>query len=128
MHDQPSVIELLQAVKNFINDTAAPNLTGHAAFHAKIASNVIDIIMRDISARPENDRREIQQLQALLEAEGQNDLAELNRILCERIRTGEITGANDDLMAHLKAAAISQIKVDQPRYSGLKTALGSDED
>lgn len=127
MHDQPSVIELLKAVKNFINHTAAPNLTGHAAFHAKVASNVVDIIVRDLSARPENDRREIEQLQALLKIEDQHELAELNRILCGRIRDGQITAANSDLMTHLKTAAINQIKVDQPRYSGLKTALGDDD-
>lgn len=120
MHDQPSVSELVQAVKNFVDNTAAPNLSGHAAFHARVASNVLATILRDLEARPDNDTAELARLQALLDREG--DLEMLNRALCADIKSGKITTETDGLLAHLKATAIAQVKVDQPKYSGLKTA------
>ena len=123
MHDQPSVPELVQAVKNFIDDTAAPELTGRAAFHARVASNVLSIILRDLENRPENDDEERQSLLALLGAEDEGSLAELNEELRRRIRQGELGVKSAELMAHLKMTAIRQIKVDQPGYSGLAQAL-----
>lgn len=120
MHDQPSVSELVQAVKNFVDHTAATNLSGHAAFHARVASNVLATILRDLEARPDNDTAELARLQALLDREG--DLEMLNRALCTDIKSGKITTETDGLLAHLKATAVAQVKVDQPKYSGLKTA------
>lgn len=120
MHDQPSVSELVQAVKNFVDNTAAPNLSGHAAFHARVASNVLATILRDLEARPENDAAELTRLKTLLQSDG--DLETLNRELCDNIQSGEMDAQTDDLLAHLKATAIAQVKVDQPKYSGLKTA------
>ena len=51
-----------------------------------------------------------------------SDLAELNRDLCDRIRSGEMTPETPGLLAHLKTTTMAQVEVDQPRYSGLKTA------
>ena len=48
MHNQPSVSELVQAVKNFVDHSAMPELEGRAAFHARVASNVLATILRDL--------------------------------------------------------------------------------
>jgi hypothetical protein len=120
MHDQPSVSELVQAVKNFVDNTAAPNLTGHAAFHARVASNVLATILRDLEARPDNDAAELARLSAILNSDG--DLETLNRKLCFDIQSGAVNAETAGLLDHLKATAIAQVKVDQPKYSGLKTA------
>lgn len=125
MHDQPSVPELVQAVKNFIDDTAAPNLTGHAAFHARVASNVLATVLRDLEAREVNDRAEMAGLLALLGETGERSLDALNRDLCERIRTGAMTADTPGLLDHLKRTTMAQVEVDQPRYSGLRDAKGS---
>ncbi|MEM9842840.1 MAG: DUF6285 domain-containing protein [Pseudomonadota bacterium] len=122
MHDQPSVRDLIEAVKNFVDETAAPNLKGHAAFHARVASNALATALRDIDARPENDATERTRLIALLHANPESDLTDLNADLCQRIQSGAMTLATPGLLEHLKATTIAQVKVDQPRYSGLKTA------
>ncbi len=122
MHDQPSVAELVQAVKNFIDETAGPNLTGHAAFHARVASNALSTVLRDLEARPNNDRAEAERLRALLDAPQDAELRELNLELSEKIRANEIGPLTPGLMAHLRATVMAQVEVDQPRYSGLKTA------
>lgn len=123
MHDQPSVPELVQAVKNFIDHSAAPELTGRAAFHARVASNVLSIILRDLETRPGNDAAEKASLIDLLDADEDTPLGDLNEELQRRIRQGEIGVDSSDLMTHLKMTAIRQLKVDQPGYSGLAQAL-----
>ena len=122
MHDQPSVSELVQAVKNFIEVTAAPNLTGHAAFHARVASNALATVLRDLEQRPQSDAEERARLLELLGgSEGQSTTA-LNQSLSARIKAGEMTPDTPGLLSHLKATTIAQVEIDQPRYSGLKTA------
>lgn len=122
MHDQPSVSELIQAVKNFIDETAGPNLTGHAAFHARVASNALATVLRDLENRPTHETEEKTRLMTLLKAPEGTDLATLNRKLSEEIRAGNLTLKTPDLLQHLKATTIAQVEIDQPRYSGLKTA------
>nr|WP_070959577.1 DUF6285 domain-containing protein [Hyphomonas sp. Mor2] len=122
MHDQPSVSELVQAVKNFIDETAGPNLKGHAAFHARVASNALATVLRDLDQRPANELEEASRLIALLGASDGADLESLNRELSDKIRSGDLTPETPGLLAHLKTTTIAQVEIDQPRYSGLKTA------
>ncbi|MEL7031474.1 MAG: DUF6285 domain-containing protein [Pseudomonadota bacterium] len=122
MHDQPSVAELVQAVKNFIDETASPNLTGHAAFHARVASNALDTVLRDIEQRPQSEASERARLIELLGASEAATVETLNAELSNRIRQGEMTTETAGLLAHLKATTMAQVEIDQPRYSGLKTA------
>jgi len=122
MHDQPSIAELVQAVKNFIDESAAPNLTGHAAFHARVASNALATVLRDIDQRPQSEAAERARLLALLHARDDTDIEALNADLSARIRSNEFTAETEGLLAHLKATTMDQVEIDQPRYSGLKTA------
>lgn len=124
MHDQPSVAELVQAVKNFIDETAGPNLTGHAAFHARVASNVLSTVLRDLDQRPQSEPDERERLVELLGDGADQTTAALNEMLSTRIKAGEMTPETSGLLAHLKATTIAQVEIDQPRYSGLKTAKG----
>lgn len=123
MHNQPSVSELVQAVKNFVDHSAMPELTGRAAFHARVASNVLATILRDLDSREENDAEEYARLQKLIADSDGKTRAELNAELRDKIRSGELTVQSAELMDHLKKTAIAQLKVDQPKYSGLATAL-----
>lgn len=123
MHDQPSVRELVQAVKNFVDETAMPELQGRAGFHARVASNVLATILRDLTARSENDQAEYARLTRLLGASADESLASLNRQLQNEIRSGELTISSSELMSHLKMTSIAQLQVDQPTYSALKRSL-----
>ncbi|MGC6500356.1 MAG: DUF6285 domain-containing protein [Henriciella sp.] len=122
MHNQPSVAELLQAVKSFIDETATPNLSGHAAFHARVASNVLGTALRDLADRPANDSAERGRLVALLTSLPEADLDSLNEILCQKIRNRELSSESPGLLNHLKQTTMAQLRVDQPHYSGLRTA------
>ncbi len=121
MHDAPSAKELIEAVKSFIDKTAMVQLSGHAAFHARVASNALATVLRELEQRPEAETAERARLQALLASQEQ-DVARLNRTLCDEIRAGRVDLATPGLLTHLKSTTIAQLSVDQPGYSGLRTA------
>lgn len=121
MHDGPSAKELIEAVKNFIDKSAAPQLTGHAAFHARVASNALATVLRELEIRPTAEAEEKARLEKLLGTPGES-ANQLNALLCEAIRSGRMDLSTEGLLPHLKSTTIAQLSVDQPGYSGLKTA------
>ncbi|PKP81871.1 MAG: hypothetical protein CVT79_08960 [Alphaproteobacteria bacterium HGW-Alphaproteobacteria-18] len=121
MHDAPSAKELVEAVKSFIDNTAMTQLTGHAAFHARVASNALATVLREMEQRPAAEADERTRLQALLNSQ-ETDVGALNRALCEEIQAGRVDLTTPSLLTHLKSTTIDQLSVDQPGYSGLRTA------
>ncbi|MBY9067812.1 DUF6285 domain-containing protein [Hyphomonas sp. WL0036] len=121
MHDAPSAKELIEAVKSFLDKTAMVQLQGHAAFHARVASNALATVLREMEQRPAAEARERERLQALLKSDETN-VGALNQALCEEIRAGKLDLASPGLLTHLKSTTIDQLSVDQPGYSGLRTA------
>jgi hypothetical protein len=121
MHDAPTADELLDAVSRFLNDVAVPQLSGQAAFHARVAVNALATVRRELAAAPSADAQERARLRALLGAET-DDLAALNAALCEGLRTGALGLHTPGLLAHLRETLIAQVSVDQPNYSGLAIA------
>ncbi|AXE64406.1 hypothetical protein BBF93_09340 [Hyphomonas sp. CACIAM 19H1] len=121
MHDAPSAKELIEAVKSFLDKTAMVQLQGHAAFHARVASNALATVLREMELRPGAEARERDRLQALLMSD-ETDVGALNRKLCEEIRTKRVDLSTPGLLTHLKSTTIDQLSVDQPGYSGLRTA------
>jgi len=115
MHDQPTAAELLEVVAEFIRDEAAPQLSGHAAFTARVAANALDIVRRELELSPAADAREHERLCSLLGETG--DLETLNRRLCERIARGELGLRSPGLVEHLWSVTLAKLAVDQPGYS-----------
>ena len=118
--DQPSIRELVTAVRDFLETKAMPELKGHTAFHARVAANALGIVARQLEFYDRASEEETKRLMALLGHEGA--LEELNRELCVRLRTGEFTLATPGLAAHLEATTRDKVAIDQPNYSGLKQA------
>ena len=120
MMDQPSALELVTAVKEFIEKHAMPQLTGHTAFHARVAANALGIVARELECGPKANAEEQHRLEALLGMKGSLD--ELNRELCRRIRSGDIGMTTPGLGAHMRATTTDKVAIDQPTYSGFKAA------
>lgn len=116
--DQPSIRELVEAVKNFIETRAMQELKGHTAFHARVAANALGIVARELEFGPKAAEEEKGRLVALLGSEGPLD--ELNRELCTQIREGRITLDTPGLAEHLEKTTRAKVAIDQPNYSGLK--------
>ena len=121
MQDQPTSADLVGAVADFIRNHAMPQLTGHAAFHARVAANALDIVKRELEIAPDANAEELSRLKALLGKEG--SLEELNRELCARIFSGDLTLDTQGLKDHLWATTLAKLAIDQPKYSGYRRAL-----
>jgi hypothetical protein len=124
MMDQPSIRELVEAVREFLEKRAMPELKGHTAFHARVASNALGIVARELELGGGAADDEKKRLSVLLGHDG--SLEDLNRELCRIIRDGKIDLAKPELLAHLEKSVRDKIAIDQPNYSGLKIAKERD--
>jgi hypothetical protein len=120
MMDQPSMHELVEAVRFFLETKAMPELKGHTAFHARVAANALGIVARELEGGALAAEAETRRLRALLGCDG--SLEDLNRILCARIRSGELNISSAAIEEHLERTTLDKVAIDQPNYSGLKLA------
>ena len=115
MREQPTAIELIDAVSEFIARDLSPTLTGRLAFHARVAANVLAIVRRELLQGPDADRANARRLAALLGHAG--DPAVLIEELCRRIASGEIAFDDPALIEHLWASTLDTLAIDQPGYA-----------
>ncbi|MEO0981770.1 MAG: DUF6285 domain-containing protein [Pseudomonadota bacterium] len=123
MHDQPSPAELVVGVRRFLEETTGAEPSAYTAFLTRVSINALQTVERDLAARAGAEAAERAGLAPLAGGDPDASLESLRRKLCDRIRAGEVDLSTPGLLAHLKSTTIAQAKVDQPRYSGLKTAL-----
>jgi Domain of unknown function (DUF6285) len=121
MMDQPSMLELVTAVRDFIEQRAMPELKGHTAFHARVAANALGIVKRELETGGQAAEDERMRLKTLLNQDGA--LMDLNRELCRRIREGAIGLDSPGLAEHLTLTTRDKVAIDQPNYSGLRRLL-----
>lgn len=127
MHQSPSADELLEAVSRFLTDVAAPQLSGQAGFHARVAANALALVRRELAlgdASRAQSRETLTGLLAMLgpEPPSDQDLDQLNRALCAAIAAGQLDADTPGLLEGLDRLARLQLAVDQPGYSGLTAA------
>lgn len=128
MQDRPTYLELLDAVRHFLEHDAVPALDGTRKFHARVAANVLAIIGRELSAETEQLRAEWTRLDALLtpttmpaELPGLKDgLRQRTEELSERIRRGD---ADSDpwrraVIDHVRQTVIDKLSVANPKFLG----------
>ncbi len=123
MMDKPTLAEIVAAAREFIETKAIPELTGHTAFHARVAANALAIAERELAEGPASAAAELARLKALLGRDGTLD--QLNRALSARIAAGDITLETPGLAEHLKKTTLDKVAIDQPSYSGFKTAVAA---
>lgn len=121
MMDQPSMLELVSAVRDFLETRAMPELKGHTAFHARVAANALGIVARELELGTAASEAERARLTRLLGRDG--SLIELNRELCAKIRDGHIGLDTPGLADHLALTTCDKVAIDQPGYGGLKRFL-----
>ena len=123
MHQRPDMEDLLAAVALFLRDQALPQLPAHAAYHARVAANMVDIVRRQLQLAPAADTAELQRLRTLLQRDG--NLAELNELLCEQLADGRIGLQTPGLADHLWQTTLDKLAVDQPGYESYRRAKES---
>ena len=118
--DMPRLEELVGATRDFLHGPVRDETTGRTRFHALVAGNALDIAYRDLHFGAEHRRREHERLRRLLDAEG--SLLDLRWKLVHAIRNDALALDDTRLHEHLRATVVNQIAIDQPKYSGFKTA------
>ncbi len=118
--DMPRLDELIGAARDFLHGPVRDETTGRTRFHALVAGNALDIVCRDLDVGPEHRRREHERLRRLLNAEG--SLLKLRWKLVQAIRQDRIALDDQGLHDHLRTTVVNQIAIDQPGYSGFRTA------
>lgn len=116
MNGRPSIDQLSQAVTEFKRLSATAADAQAHAYHAKVATNLQDIVQREAALGPAAEAAELMRLQALL-SDPQADLPSLQRQLCEAIASGAMDLATPGLAEHLWHTALDQAAIDQPSYS-----------
>ncbi|MGN6691715.1 MAG: phosphotransferase [Sphingopyxis sp.] len=97
---EPTNREMVQAVRDWIEDAIKPKTEGHAKFEAVVAMNALGIVMRDLDARARAE----------------------DRALSEALMAGTTTLAEPGLLARLRRAALDKCAVDSPKYAALAAA------
>ncbi len=116
--DNPTAAELLEAVRDYLLEDALPALDGRAAFHARVAANVVGIVAREITLGPAADRAERARLLRLLslpESDARS-LTELNALVAQQIRAGLLDDRRDELVAHLRATVGDKLRIANPSH------------
>src|SRR5262249_6265965 len=121
--DMPRSDELVTSVRDYLRDDVMKATKGRTQFLARVAGNSLDIVLRDLAVGEKHRTRQAERLRDLLGESG--DLEALRRSLVMRLRENRIALDHPGLADYLREAVVNQVAIDQPTYSGLKTALGA---
>src|SRR5262245_24702979 len=99
MQDRPTMGELLEAVRGFLESDVVPALDGRRRFHALVAANVVAIVGRELASEDADLAAEWRRLTILLGRDAGEPpprldtlraaVREANEALAERIRRGD---------------------------------------
>jgi len=126
MQDTPNPSEILAAVARFLKDEAAPALSGHLAFQARVAANALEMMRRQIELAPAAEAEALARLRALLGQDG--DVLSLTAELSRRIAAGEADLTTPGLADHLWTTTLAKMAVDQPTYAAYRASLAERQD
>ncbi len=127
MSDRPTKGELLEAVRRFLDQDLAPELEGVHRFHARVASNALSIVAREIELGRGHLEAQYARVSALLDRDEPRpaddnalDLAvdAMERELCAGIRNGDWRASESRarLLEHLRATTQERLAIANPKY------------
>ena len=127
MQDRPSMRELLDAVRAFLEEDVVPALEGPRQFHARVAANVLAIVGRELAGEEASLLAEWQRLARLTGGASEPPprlealraaVREGTAALAERIRRGDADAGpfRDAVRAHVRATVEDKLGVANPRF------------
>lgn len=124
--DMPRADELLTSIRDFLRQEVMHETSGRTNFFARVAANSIDIVIRELAMGGINRQAEQERLVQFYRGDQNDPGQELESLLWRLVndlRDGTLALENEALKVHLRHTVVNQISIDQPKYSGLKTAL-----
>ena len=116
----PKREELIEAVREFVEQEVLPAVDGPLAFNTRVAINVLRIVKRELSMGEAADEAERAGLVELLGRDESRE--ELNRALCEQLRAGERSITGSALRKHLRKTTMAKLAIDNPKYASYRRA------
>jgi Domain of unknown function (DUF6285) len=116
MQDRPTAVELLEAVREFLERDVMPATEGRVRFHSRVAVNALGMLERELRLGPELDAAERDRLAALLGHDA--DLAALTAKLAGRIRDGSLDDRRDEVVDAVRESVRAKLLVANPDYVG----------
>jgi hypothetical protein len=107
-HDVPSAAQLVESVREWLQNDVLTSTTGRVQFHSRVAINVLAMVERELAmgSRQETDHA------ARLAELGVASQAEL----ASAIRTGALDDRIDDVVAAVRASVVDKLSVANPGY------------
>jgi hypothetical protein len=121
MQDEPTPIELIRSVADFLRNDITPEITGHKAFKLRVAINALDLVTRQLTLEKDSNAAETERLAQLGETRG--TLKERNQALADRIASGAVDLNTSGVAAHLWCTTMEKLAVDQPNYASYRREL-----
>lgn len=131
MQDRPTLIELLEAVRGFLEREIVPGIADpRLAYQALIAVNALRIAEREAAGEEARLRAELRALEDLLglppaappadPAGLRRRVAEANRELCGRIRRGDADAGprRERVLAHVRLSVEEKLRISNPAQLG----------
>jgi hypothetical protein len=100
--DRPSAVELVQAVREFLERDVMAATEGRVQFHTRVAINALGMVERDLLQSPIGDIEE--------------DLRAAEHDLAARIRSGEFDDRLDEVRAEVRETVRQKLLVANPKY------------
>lgn len=119
--DMPRTDELITGVRDYLRTDVMTGTQGRVSFLARVASNALDIVLRDAEMGPAARNRELNGLADILGKKGSLDV--LRWDLVRALRSGDMPLDEPGLADHLRETVVQQVAIDQPKYSGFQTAI-----
>lgn len=126
MHDRPTVDELLRAVELLLDEQFVPTLDGSRKYNARVASNVIRIVRRELQHEEQQLDAEWRGLNLVLGATARpaslsatkQQLVDRNRELSDRIREGDADAGHfrELVLAHVRDTVHAKMEVSNPEW------------
>jgi hypothetical protein len=107
-HDVPDARELVEAVRDYLQDDLGPRAEGRDRFILRVAANALSIAAREIVALPADAIAHAERLAAFG--------VDSEQALCEAIRSGGLDGRLDELAESLWATTLDKLAVANPAY------------
>lgn len=119
--EMPRVEELLASVREFLRQDVMNETSGRTNFLARVAGNSLDIAIREQQIKPQFAAAADKRIRAMFNSD--DSLAELRWALTRGLRDKTIALDAPGLEEYLRFTVVNQVAIDQPGYSGFKTAV-----
>ena len=115
MINPPSKEDLIVSIIEFLENDIIQELKGQKRFHAHVAKNSLNIVLRQLKLEEVSSKKEKDRLSKILKTD--KTIKEMNKILCSKIDNNNIDIDNNELIDHLFKTTMEKLEIDQPNYS-----------